>query len=143
MKTKISSLLIILTLVSCLSNAQDTKQKEVKSALEAYINAGDINNVEKLKPHLHSNFRVALYDAKKRGISILDKSTYLSFIGSKKFGGYKRKTTYENIEFIGKNMASIKATLTSPGKPTLKNFYSLVKTNNAWVVIQDYVTLVQ
>ncbi len=144
MKTKILSLLTTLLIV-CLPvqlNAQNGNENEVKSTLEAYLNAGDINDVKKLKPYLHDDFRVALYDGKKDGTSILDKSTYMSFIKAKKFGGYKRDTNYEGIEFIGDHMASIKVTLTSPGKPTLKNFYSLVKTKGKWQVIQDYVTLI-
>lgn len=142
MKTKILAFLSVIVLFSCQSNAQNSNTSDLKSTLAAYINAGDINDIEKLKPHLHNDFRVVLYDEEKDATSILDKLTYVSFIETKKFGGYKRSTTYEDIQFIGKHMASIKVTLTSPGKPTLKNFYSLVKVGNKWLVIQDYVTLI-
>lgn len=142
MRTKILAFLTIITLLSCRSNAQNDNIDDVKSTLESYINAGDINDVKKLKPHLHTDFRVVLYDNKKDGTSILDKSTYISFIKTKKFGGYKRTVAYEDIQFIGEHMATLKVTLTSPGKPTLKNFYSLVKIKNKWLVIQDYVILI-
>ena len=142
MKTNILAILVIFTLASCQSNAQNSQIKEVKSALKSYIDAGDINNSDKLRPFLHDDFRVVLYDKKKDQASILDKTTYLSFIETKKFGGYKRNATYEDIQFIGQNMATIKATLTSKGKPTLKNFYSLVKIKSKWMVVQDYVTLI-
>ncbi|WP_299710460.1 nuclear transport factor 2 family protein [uncultured Tenacibaculum sp.] len=142
MKTKILIFLTTLILLSCTTNAQKDDKKGVKSTLTSYINAGDTNNVVQLNPQLHPNFRVALYDHKKNAISILDKATYVSFIESKKFGGYKRKASFENFQFIEKNMATVKVTLTSPGKPTLKNFYSLVKIKNKWLIIQDYVMLI-
>ncbi len=144
MKTKILvTILTVFSLVACKSNAQNTDSNVVKSALASYIDAGDTNDVKKLEPCLHTDFRVALYDGSKDATSILDRSTYITFIQTKKFGGYKRTANYEDIEFIGENMATVKVTLTSPGKPTLKNFYSLVKINNKWLVIQDYVTLVK
>lgn len=142
MKTKILAFLTIFILLSCQSKAQTDDVNKVKSTLKSYIHAGDINNIEKLKPYLHNDFRVMLYDSKKDATSILDKNTYVSFIETKKFGGYKRNAVYEDIQFIGKNMATIKMTLTSPGKPTLKNFYSLVKINGKWLVFQDFVTLI-
>ncbi|WP_010522787.1 nuclear transport factor 2 family protein [Aquimarina agarivorans] len=142
MKTKILTFLAIAILFSCKSNAQDDYVSEVKSSLESYLNAGDINDTKKLKPYLHSDFRVVLYDDKKDATSILDKSTYISFIKNKKFGGYKRHINYKDIQTIGENMASIYVILTSDGKPTLKNFYSLVRIKNKWLVLQDYVILI-
>lgn len=142
MKTKILIFLTIFTLASTQSEAQSTAINDVKSTLESYIHAGDINDIKKLKPHLHGEFRVVLYDGKKDATSILDKSTYVSFIKTKKFGGYKRSINYEDLQLIGEHMASVKVTLTSPGKPTLKNFYSLVKTKGKWLVIQDFVVLI-
>lgn len=142
MRTKILSLLTIFTFLSCQSNAQNSEVEDVKSVLQSFINAGDINDEKKLSPHLHADFRVVLFDKKKDETAILNKATYVSFIASKKFGGYKRSASFEDIQFIGKHMATAKATLTSPGKPTLKNFYSLVKIKNEWVVIQDYVILI-
>ncbi len=143
MKTKILVFLTSIILLSCQSSSsQNSNEKDVKSMLASYINAGDTNDVKKLTPHLHGNFRVTLYDEKKDAVSILDKSTYISFIEAKKFGGYKRTANYESVQFIGSNMASVKVTLTSPGKPTLKNFYSLVKIKGNWLVLQDYVTLI-
>ncbi|MEO9513619.1 MAG: nuclear transport factor 2 family protein [Flavobacteriaceae bacterium] len=142
MKTKILTLLTIVALSSFQSKAQNGNVDALKSVLTSYLHAGDINDVAKLQPYLHDDFRVVLYDTKKGITSILDKKTYVSFIKTKKFGGYKRSVGYEDIQFIGDNMASIKMTLTSPGKPTLKNFYSLVKINGKWLVFQDFVTLI-
>lgn len=141
MSTKILLFIATMTLFSCQSTAQSSTD-DIKSTLAAYIHAGDINKVKKLEPHLHETFRVIMYDKSKDAVSMLDKATYISFIDTKKFGGYERTADFEDIQLIGENMASVKVTLTSPGKPTLKNFYSLTKTDGKWYVVQDYVTLI-
>ncbi|MEM1003481.1 MAG: nuclear transport factor 2 family protein, partial [Bacteroidota bacterium] len=137
-------ILIALALVLCTINvmAQNMSlEKEVKAVLHQFIKAGDENNVEPLEHCLNGNFRTALYDAKKDEVTILDRDTYISFIKNKKFGGYPRTIEFHSIEFIGNNMASAKATLSSPGKPTLKNFYSLAKEKGEWKILQDFVIL--
>ncbi len=143
MKKSIVTLLLLVSL-SCSSQTQNTPlEKEVKTALNAYIHAGDVNDVSALKPLLNDHFRVALFDSKKKITSILDKKTYSTFIEEKKFGGYPRTSSYHSILFIDKNMATVQVTLTSPGKPTLKNFYTLVKEHGKWNVLQDFVTLIK
>ena len=131
-------------LLGCSSLAQNSKQmkKEVKSTLAAYLNAGDKNNVQELDKYMHDNFRVTLYDGKEDLVKVVDKSTYRMLVENKTFGGYPRKIKYHHVQFIGENMASINVTLTSPGKPTLKNFYSLGKSKGKWYVVQDFVTLI-
>lgn len=130
--------------IGCASHTQNSKQmkKEVQSTLAAYLKAGDQNDVTELDKYMHDNFRVTLYDGKEDIVKVVDKSTYRSLIGNKTFGGYPRKIEYHQIEFIGNNMASINVTLTSAGKPTLKNFYSLGKSKGKWYVIQDFATLI-
>ena len=135
-------LLVSIVMFSCETKSQNSNENDVKSALTSYVKAGDTNDVKMLRDFLHSNFRVSLYDGEKDSLSILDKSIYENFIETKKFGGYKRAIKFENIQFIGENMVTVKVTLTSPGKPTLKNFYSLVKTKGKWRVFQDFVTLI-
>ena len=134
----------LILMLGCSSMAQNSKQmkKEVQSTLAAYLNAGDKNDVHALDKYMHDNFRVTLYDGKEDLVKVVDKATYRMLIENKTFGGYVRKIEYHNVEFIGKNMASINVTLTSPGKPTLKNFYSLGKSKGKWVVVQDFATLI-
>ncbi|MEL7002423.1 MAG: nuclear transport factor 2 family protein [Bacteroidota bacterium] len=134
---------VILALVSCSSVAQNGGDHEdIKRTLESYLKAGDHNNVDELNNYIHDHFRVALYDGMEDIAKVLDKTTYTTLIGNKTFGGYPRTVEYGAIDTIGENMASIQVTLTSPGKPTLKNFYSLVKTGGKWTVIQDFVVLI-
>jgi len=118
-------------------------EKDVKAVLNDFIKAGDKNNVKPLEKCLNSDFRTALYDSEKDGITILERATYISFIRDKKFGGYPRTVEFHDIQFINENMASVQATLTSPGKPTLKNFYSLVQEKGEWKILQDFVVLVK
>ncbi len=140
-------LILILTITTFTSThlvAQSNDEtKTIKAALLSYIESGDKNDAQALEKLLHTEFRVSLYDSKKEAVSILNRKTYVSFIETKKFGGYPRTPKFHDILFIGKNMCTAKVTLTSPGKPTLKNFYSLVKLNGKWLVIQDYVTLIK
>ncbi|TYA92196.1 nuclear transport factor 2 family protein [Seonamhaeicola marinus] len=141
---KLILILTIALLASKLTNAQNNDEIEsIKTSLLAYISAGDKNDGQALKKQLHNDFRVALYDANKKTPTILDRNTYVSFIEKKKFGGYTRTAKFHNIQTIEKNMSTVNVTLTSPGKPTLKNFYSLVKQNDNWLVLQDYVTLIK
>lgn len=136
-------ILAFLALVSCNSQAQNkSMENQVKTALKEYLEAGDKNDAKALEEHLHNDFRVVLYDGTKDAVSILDKKTYLSFIETKKFGGYPRTADYHTILSTGNHMVTAQVTLTSPGKPTLKNFYSLAKVGGKWKVIQDYVTIV-
>ena len=134
----------LILMLGCSSIAQNSNhmKKEVKSTLAAYLNAGDKNNVQELDKYMHENFRVTLYDGKEDLVKVVDKTTYRMLIENKTFGGYARKIEYHNVEFIGKNMASINVTLTSLGKPTLKNFYSLGKSKGKWYVVQDFATLI-
>ena len=138
-------LILAITLLSnAIINAQNSSQNNaIKTALLEYIEAGDKNNANSLEKLLHINFRVALFDSNKQATSILDRKTYITFIDTKKFGGYKRTPVFHNITNIGANMSTVNVTLTSPGKPTLKNFYSLVKEKDTWKVLQDYVTLIK
>jgi hypothetical protein len=143
MKKSILLLFLSITLSSTSQSQTNLLEKEVKSALEAYLHAGDINDAEALKPLLNEYFRVALFDSEKDKTSILEKETYLKFIKEKKFGGYPRTIEYGSILFTEKNMATVQVTLTSPGKPTLKNFYTFAKENNKWNVVQDFVILIK
>ncbi len=139
MKTRI--LITLISLLAFTLNAQ-TDKHQMETALTNYIKAGDENNASSLQTYLHPTFRVSLYDKAKDKISTLDRDTYINFIDTKKFGGYPRTINIQSIQHIGNHMATIQVTLTSPNKPTLKNFYSLVKEQGKWLVLQDYVILI-
>ncbi len=142
---KLIYLLPILFLLCCNASAQknDEVEKEIKKVLEKYVDTGDENNADQLLQCLSPDFRVVLFDKDKQATSVLNKDTYVSFIRDKKIGGYPRTEEYHNIAVINDMMATVQVTLTSPGKPTLKNFYSMVKVNGKWLVVQDYVILIK
>ncbi|MEO1806861.1 MAG: nuclear transport factor 2 family protein [Bacteroidota bacterium] len=141
---KFTFIFMLVLLIGCTSYAQKNNpmEKAVKSTLAQYLQAGDQNDSEALDPHMHAAFRVALYDGKEDIVKTLDRETYRTLIGNKTFGGYPRTADYQSIHFIGAHMATVQVVLTSPGKPTLKNFYSLAKVGAQWQVIQDFVTMV-
>lgn len=135
--------LAVFALISYSVNGQNkSMEKAIKKTLEAYLDAGDQNDVAALDEHMHQLFRVALYDGKEGIMKVLDRQTYRNFVENKTFGGYPRTADYQAIQMIGENMASVQVILTSPGKPTLKNFYSLAKEADQWWVVQDFVTLI-
>ena len=132
-----------LTLWSCTGQAQQTNPEQaIQQSLAAYVEAGDQNDAATLSQYMHQDFRVALYDAQEDNVRILDRSTYSNMIETKKLGGYQRSRNMQATSIIGDNMANVQVELTSPGKPTLKNFYSLVKTEGRWLVLQDFVVLI-
>lgn len=120
----------------------ENMKKAVTTALESYLTAGDQNDVATLEAFMHPDFRVTLFDGSEGIVKIVDRATYASLIGNKTFGGYPRTPEYHAVQTIGGHMATVQVTLTSPGKPSLKNFYSMVKQDGKWQVVQDFVTMV-
>lgn len=139
---KYACFVLLFSLASYSARGQQPLQKEIKDTLKAYWHAGDTNDAEALETYLHPDFRILLFDGAKDQTKVLDRATYTTFIRDKKFGGYPRTAEYLAVNTIGEHMACVQVTLTSPGKPTLKNFYSLVKTQGKWSVAQDFVVMV-
>ena len=133
-----------LLLVACAapSKTTATMPDDLQVALTGYLQAGDANDATTLDRYMHDDFRVALYDAKADAVKVLDRATYRMMIDTKKFGGYPRTAEVQSVNRIGENMATLQTVLTSPGKPSLKNFYSLAKVGGEWKMIQDFVVLI-
>ena len=143
MKKLILLLPLVLCLVcSSLAQKNTNMNQQIQSILTAYLDAGDKNNVEELDKYMHANFRVTVYDGKEDVVKVVDRATYRMLIENKTFGGYARTIDYHGVQFIGDHMATVQVTLTSEGKPTLKNFFSLAKSSGKWAVVQDFVTLI-
>ena len=142
----VKTLLLVLgtlLLIACAAPAKTTvtMPDDLRAALDGYLQAGDTNNAVALDRYLHDNFRVALYDAKADAVKMLDRATYRTMIDTEKFGGYPRTAEVQHVNRIGENMATLQTVLTSPGKPTLKNFYSLARLGGEWKMIQDFVVV--
>ena len=113
-----------------------TDKKEIEKTLLKYIEAGDKNDVKSLEKVTHENFRVVLNDTKETAIKVLDRTTYLDLIGKKVFGGTRRHVEIQMIDVFGNTNATVKTKLTSE-KAVFYNYYSLLKVDNRWWVVQD------
>ena len=130
---------ILINITSC--NAQNKEHKSIENTIREFSKAGDENNSEKLSYYLDDNYRIVmnrLFGSKE--VSIMDKTTYLSKIKSKEYGGDNRILTIENIVINGTS-ASVKVTF----KGTKMKFVSLItlikSDDNNWKLIGDIPTI--
>ena len=111
-------------------------KKDIEKTLMKYLKAGDENDVKALEKLTHDDFRVVLNDTKETVVKIIDRPTYLDLIGKKVFGGTPRKVEIQMLDVFGNTNATVKTKLISE-KVTFYNYYSLLKINGKWWVIQD------
>lgn len=111
-------------------------KKEIEKTLKKYLKAGDDNDVQALEDVTHANFRIVLNDKKEADIKIVDRATYIDLIAKKVFGGTPRKVEIQLLDIFGNTNATVKTKLTS-GEVTFYNYYSLLKVDGKWWVVQD------
>jgi len=128
----------ILVSIAAIGQSQNSKA-QVISAVKNFVEGGDNQDVKKLASLLHESHRLVWNDGKKDPF-IADKSYYLSKIDSKEWGGDTRILEIESIELNGEVNAKVKAKLTSD-KMEMHSFYSLVKVQNDWKIIEDLVSV--
>lgn len=114
--------------------------EDPKSTLMAYLKAGDESDVTALNKLTHQNYRVIFNDLSKKEVSEIDKATYLDLIQKKIFGGKPRAVEIKAIDIMGDNIASIKVTTSSDGG-TFNSYFSLLKENGKWYILQDLIYL--
>lgn len=111
---------------------------KAEQALLNYLKAGDESNVTILDQLTYKNYRVIYHDIAKGEISEINKAVYLDLIGKKVFGGTPRM-----VEILSKNSsnnttASFKVKTTSSGG-TFISYFSLIRYQNEWLVLQDLI----
>jgi hypothetical protein len=114
--------------------------KQVKTAIEAFIKAGDNRDIDILEHILHSGFQ-NIQDGffEENGIFVFSKSDYIELIRTKKFGGSPRSITYNSIEQTG-NIAIEQVKLESQ----YLIFHSLivcVQDDRQWKIINNTPTI--
>lgn len=118
-------------------HGQSSDEKQIHQTIAAFSKAGDQHMVSKLDELLDDNYRVVmnrLFGSKE--VSVIPKSVYLDKIGTKEWGGDKRKVTVENLSING-TTAFAKVTLNG-NKATFISLMSLVKNENGvWKLISD------
>lgn len=115
-------------------------EKAVQAAIEAYVRAGDEQDVDALQAVLHDQYRLLMHDGQKPDIFIVDKAGYLDKIATKTWGGDTRKILVEAIMLTGEGNATAKVSLTGQ-QADFFTYYSLVNTGGEWKIIQDLATV--
>ena len=111
-------------------------KKDIEKTMMKYIKTGDKNDVTTLEKVTHQDFRVVLNDTKEKLIKVVDRATYLDLIEKKVFGGTPRDVDIQLIDVFGNTNATVKTKLTSE-KAIFYNYYSLLKVDGKWWVVQD------
>ncbi len=131
-------LMVLLSIVSV--NAQEPMSNEkatIGALIGQYVQAGDDRNVDVFESILDSNFRIVVNGFRgQAGITIIDKSTYITLIESERIGGDTRTYTVEYID-VKENIATAKVVI--EGTTVLfTSFYQFVKNEEgSWHLIGD------
>jgi Putative lumazine-binding len=114
----------------------NTDNKQVVEAVQQYISAGDLRNVESLDSILHPQFRVVANQLLGGSdVSIITKDQYLQLVRAGKLGGDNRTVEITSVEIIHNN-AAVTAKLTG-GTLSFESLYHLIRTNNTWQMVED------
>lgn len=109
---------------------------QIKAAIEAFVKAGDTNDVKVLENILHADFQNiqdGFFD--ERGVFVFSKSDYIELIRTKKFGGNPRSIAFHSVKQSG-NIAIAQVKLESE----YLLFLSLIvcaQDNGQWKIINN------
>lgn len=114
--------------------------EQIKTAVEAFVKAGDNRDTSVLENILHTDFQ-NIQDGffEEKGIFVFSKSDYIELIRTEKFGGSPRSIDYNAIEQIG-SIAIVRVKLES----RYLIFHSLivcVHENGHWKIINNTPTV--
>lgn len=111
--------------------------QQVLSVVEQFMQNADAQNVQAMEKLLHSDYRAVLNQLfGSDAVSLLDKSTYLKLLESKKIGGDKRSLTVHTLDVQGNN-AMVKARFAGQ-KATFVSYLLLVKDKGGkWLIVSD------
>lgn len=118
-----------------------TEATAVEETLLAYLKAGDEQDEKGLSTTMHENYRVLLNDPSKGTVSTFDKATYIGLAKKGVIGGIAREVDILGLDIYQGLNAHVKTHLHSE-KADFYNYYSLVKTDGKWWVVQDMLMMV-
>lgn len=118
-----------------------TDATAVEQTLLTYLQAGDEQDADALAKTMHDSYRVLLNDPNKGSVSTFDKATYLDLAKKGVIGGIAREVDILSLDIYQGLNAHVKTHLHSE-KADFYNYYSLVKTDGKWWVVQDMLMMV-
>lgn len=111
--------------------------EKVKQAIIDFVRGGDTSDVDLLDKVLHRDFRVTNNGFMgTKGVTIIDKQTYLSNIRKGIFGGLPRTMTIESID-ESETIAMVKLRLESSENHFVSYNSLVLDTDNEWKLINN------
>jgi len=118
-------------------SGQSTTQT-LEQLIHQFNEGGASNDISKISPVLHNDFRVVFKNTAENQVQILDRATYLGLIEKKVFGGEDRKVIIESIQIDEGLMASVK-TQQQGTKNTLHALKNFVFHDGKWLMTEEVV----
>ena len=112
-----------------------SEEKQVTQCVEQFVIGADQQDQTAIASVLHDHFRVMLNPGNDE-VQMISKDQYLSLIEEKKIGGTPRTLSIDQVDVFGAKTAKVKAQLSSD-KMTFYSYYSLMKVNGDWQIVQD------
>ena len=132
---------LIMILSFCMAawslNGQSSLQV-LENLIHQFNDGGAANDVQKLEPILHENFRIVFNNTAENKVQVLDRATYLSLIEAKKFGGEARKLNIQSLSIEDGLMASA-STQQQGVKNTIYALKHFVFQDGNWLMTEEVV----
>ena len=110
----------------------------LEELIHQFNDGGANNDISKISPVLHDNFRVVFKNTVENQVQILDRATYLDLIDKKVFGGEARKVIIESLQIDDGMMASVR-TQQQGTKNTLHALKNFVFQDGKWLMTEEVV----
>lgn len=135
MKNLIMTILMTVTVV--LTKAQTNDEHAIQKVITEFAKAGDTYDLAKLKDVLDENYTIIMNRLfGSTTVQVIDKTTYLANIESKKFGGDTRTVTFDSITINGKT-ASAKVKLSGLKLEVVSIILLVQNEKGEWHLISD------
>lgn len=117
-------------------NENKMEKQKIETIIHDFTAAVDAGNANAAANYLDQHFRVVLNNYNNSGATvILSREQYIGMMQEGKVGGNKRKTTFLLTD-VHENAALVKVVLAGE-KNTFTNYYSLIKRNEQWLIVND------
>ena len=110
----------------------------LETIIHQFNEGGATNDISKIEPLLHENFRVVFNNTAEKQVQILNRETYLGLIEKKVFGGEDREVVIESIQLEEGLIASAK-TQQQGAKNTIFALKNFVYDNGQWLMTEEVV----